>query len=309
MSASELSAPGTAPMDPHAAPPPVDEETAKRHVRDVVDRSKTSFGLGMRILPPHRRDAMYAVYAFCREIDDIADEDGTREEKHAALADWRREIDALYAGHPTKPTAVALVEPIRAFDLAQQEFILLIEGMEMDADGPIRAPSMDRLMAYCRRVAGAVGLLSMPIFGAPPGDMSDRFALALADALQLTNILRDVRTDADIGRLYLPRDLLERHGIDSDDPDTVAYHPRVTAVCTELGAHARARFTDARTAMAEMDDWRVLRPALLMMGAYEATLSRLEARGFDLSAGPVRLSKLEKLLVALRYAVAPPLRA
>ncbi len=293
---------------PSAVPTPLSLDEAKAHARAVVDRSGTSFGLGMRILPRERREAMYAIYAFCREIDDIADEDGTPQEKHAALDAWRTEIDALYDGRATMPTAVALAPAIATYGLDKQEFILLIEGMEMDADGPIQAPDMDTLLAYCRRVAGAVGMLSMPVFGAPAGAASDRFALALGDALQLTNILRDVRTDAAIDRLYLPKELLLKHGIYGTDPHTVAHHPQVTAVSKELGETARARFDEARTAIRDLD-WRVLRPALLMWGMYEVTLSRLEARGFALDNGPVKLSTFEKLFIALRYAVAPPLEA
>lgn len=281
-------------------------EDAKAHAEAVVTASGTSFGLGMRILPRARREAMFAIYAFCREIDDIADEEGTPEEKHAALDAWRAEIDALYAGRPSYPTAIALQTPIADYGLEQEEFILLIEGMEMDVDGPIRAPSMETLLAYCRRVAGAVGRLSMPVFGVPAGDASDRFALSLADALQLTNILRDVMTDARIGRLYLPGDLLGAYGIDTDDPMAVATHAATPTVCTELGATARERFAQTRAALKELD-WRVLRPALLMMGMYEETLSRLEAQQFQIGETPVGLTKWEKLAIAARYALAPPL--
>ena len=134
----------------------MDMAAARAHARAVVERSGTSFGLGMRILSRRRRDGMFALYAFCREIDDIADEGGTQAEKLAALAAWRAEIDRLYEGHPTKPTAVALSEHIGPFDLPKEEFVLLIVGMEMDARGPIQAPERAVLSAYCRRVAGAV---------------------------------------------------------------------------------------------------------------------------------------------------------
>ncbi len=291
---------------PSVHPIPVNLEEARAHARDVVNRSGTSFGLGMRILPKARRDAMFAIYAFCREIDDIADEEGTPAEKHAALDAWRAEIDALYAGRPSFKTAVALQGPIAEYGLEKQEFILLIEGMEMDVDGPIRAPSMEDLLAYCRRVAGAVGRLSMPVFGAPAGKASDDFALALADALQLTNILRDVATDAAIGRLYLPQEYLEAENITSTDPDTVVAHPGTPEVCRDIGVIARERFAKARSAMALLD-WRVLRPALLMMGMYEETLRRLEDRDFRVMGDPVALSKWTKLAIAARYFVSPPL--
>ena len=187
-------------------------EDARRHAAETVKRSNTSFGAGMRILSRERREAMYAIYAFCREVDDIADEGGTREEKMAGLAEWRREVERVYAGAPQTPTGHALKEAVRRFDLPRSECILVIEGMEMDADGPVIAPSLEKLYAYTRRAAGAVGMLSMPVFGAPRTKVADEFALSLGDALQLTNILRDIEQDADEGRLYLPRELLEKHG-------------------------------------------------------------------------------------------------
>ncbi|MFW6027196.1 MAG: presqualene diphosphate synthase HpnD [bacterium] len=284
----------------------MDRAAARNHARAVVERSGTSFGLGMRILSKARREAMFALYAFCREIDDIADEGGTTAEKLSALEDWRAEIGRLYAGHPEKPTAIALLEHIHAFDLPRKEFLLLIEGMEMDARGPIQAPSRKTLNAYCRRVAGAVGMISIRIFG-DGSPAAERFALALGDALQLTNILRDVADDARINRLYLPLELLEAHGVRSRKPREVVADPATGAVCADLGAEARKRFLEARRALAGLD-WRIMRPALIMMGMYEGLLERMEARGWHGPFEPVKLSKPEKIFRALRYGLMPPLK-
>ncbi len=281
-------------------------DDARRHACETVKRSGTSFAAGMRILSKPRRNAMYAIYAFCREVDDIADEGGTREEKRAGLEAWRAEIGRVFEGRPRTPTGLALIEPARAFNLPREEFILMIEGMEMDANGPVVAPTMDELFAYTRRVAGAVGMLSMPAFGAPAGAASDRFALSLGDALQLTNILRDVGEDAADGRLYLPKELLEKHGAPLD-PAEIVGAPGLSAVAEELGALAERKFADAREALRVLD-WRVLRPALLMMGVYEAYLKKLKARGWDRIGEPLSISSLEKLLISARYALAPPLR-
>lgn len=309
-------------------------EDARRHAEETVKRSGTSFGAGMAILPKKRREAMHAVYAFCREVDDIADDDGlSREERRRRLADWRDEIDRLYEGAPEFPTGIALLEPVRVYDLPKREFLMMIEGMEMDADGPIAAPPMETLLAYTRRVAGAVGLLSMPVFGAPKGDASDAFALSLGDALQLTNILRDVAEDARIGRLYLPRELLEKHRAPfaaarvagvlkvtrgrADRPENEDLHAgepsqgdraskdAVAAVARDLGAIAKQKFADARAALNSLD-WRTVRPALLMMGVYEAYLRKLEARGWEKIGEPLSIGKAEKLLIAARFALAPP---
>ncbi len=285
------------PAGPHVDP--VEEVTR------ITKASGTSFGAGMAILPKPRRDAMRAVYAFCRLVDDIADGDFPYTDKHQALDLWREEIEALYRGAPVSATGEALLEPVAAFALPKQEFHLMIDGMAMDADGPIVGPTRETLAAYTRRVAGSVGVLSIRIFGAWKGEVSDRFALALADAFQLTNILRDVQEDAAIGRLYLPRELLEAEGLPAGDPQAVAAARTLPAVCRTLGREARAFYDEARRLAAEHDR-KALRPALLMMGAYEGYLDRMEQRGFSLAGRPVRQSKLEKLMRGLRYAFAGP---
>ncbi len=282
-------------------------EDARRHAAETVKRSKTSFGAGMRILSRERREAMYAIYAFCREVDDIADEGGTRDEKMAALAEWRREIERVYAGAPQTPTGHALKEVVRRFDLPRQEFILVIEGMEMDAAGPVIAPSLEDLYAYTRRAAGAVGMLSMPVFGAPRNQTADDFALSLGDALQLTNILRDIEQDAGEGRLYLPREILEKHGCPLT-PDQIGAAPGLPKVRDEMAALAREKFGGARRALVDLD-WRVLRPALLMMGVYERYLDKMTARGWANGQERVTISKAEKIAIAVRWFFAPKMKA
>ena len=283
-----------------------DDREAKQHVYNVMSRSGTSFAWGMRILPRAGREAMYAIYAFCREIDDIADEGGTTAEKKTALDAWRIEIDRLYNGQPQKLTARALHKPIKRFDLPKSEFIMLIEGMQIDAEGSLRAPKLDTLLHYCRRVAGAVGLLSMRVFEAPRGAEADRFALSLANALQFTNILRDLEEDADRNRLYLPQELLRKHGIASGDPKSVLSHANLGAVCADMATLAEGHFADSRRALAHFD-WRRVRPAMPMMGVYEGYLHRMIDRGWSEPTKPVTMPKALKVATALRYAVSPPL--
>lgn len=272
---------------------------------EVTARSGTSFGPGMAILPRARRQAMHAVYAFCRMVDDIADGPFAPEQKRAALSAWKDEIRALYAGAPQSAVGRALAPGVSAFGLPEAEFQLMIEGMEMDAAGPIIAPLRPTLRRYTRRVAGSVGALSMRIFGAWTGDVSQAFALALGDAFQLTNILRDIEGDAEVGRLYLPRDLLDRHAIPADDPAAVACHPRLPALCAELGAEARAAYDEAR-ALAPAHSRLRLVPALVMMGAYEAYLDRMEALGFRRPLPSPLLSRRRKLLAGIGYALLGP---
>lgn len=269
---------------------------------EITARSRTSFAQGMRILSKPRREGMWALYAFARVVDDIADEPWPLADKHRLLDAWRGEIQALYAGRPVSAVGLALAPAVEAYALPEAEFQALIDGMQMDADGPIVAPPMAELRRYTRRVAGAVGLLSMRIFGAWRGEASDRFARALGDAFQLTNILRDIEDDAAMGRLYLPAELLEAHGVPAD-PRLAAAHPKLDRVAADLGALAREEFAAARGLVSAHARLR-LAPALLMMGIYAAYLAQMEAAQFRRDAR-VRLSGRAKLAHGLWACLAP----
>ena len=271
----------------------------KDHVRGIVERSGSSFRLGMRALPLDRRDAMYAIYAFCREVDDIADDAGHADDKLARLAAWKREIGNLYAGRPVYPTARALAAAVRKFDLPKAEFLTVIAGMEMDARSPIWGPSHADLLTYCRRVAGAVGMLSIHAFGVtqpPAGD----FAVSLGNALQLTNILRDVHEDALCGRLYLPRELLDKHGVRATSPQDLLNDPAVAQVCADLAEVALEAFAVSQELLKRLDR-RAMRPAILMMAVYRRILMRLSRRGWRQLDQQVRISRIEKIAVVLRH--------
>jgi phytoene synthase len=276
---------------------PSDDDIA--YVHAVVRDAGSSFYGAMRTLPPPQREAMFAIYAFCREIDDIADDPLPTGEKIVALAEWRAEIGRLYDGAPQNAISRALIEPIATYGLDKGDFLALIDGMEMDAKEDLRGPSMDELVLYCERVAGAVGRLSVRVFGAH-GEHSDPLAWALGQALQLTNILRDLQEDADRGRLYLPAELLDKYGIETRDPAAVLAHPGLPGVCGELAATARQRFKEA-TAATRHFDRRKMRPAIVMMQVYRRILDKLIDRGWRRVDQPVRISKLGKIFIALRY--------
>jgi squalene synthase HpnD len=268
-------------------------------IESRVKAAGTSFYWAMRILPPPRRAAMFAIYAFCREVDDIADEAGTLAEKRDGLAAWRAEIDALYAGRATHLISRALLPAIEAYKLRREDFIAVIDGMEMDAVADIRAPSLSELDLYCARVASAVGHLSVRAFG-DDSPAADRVAESLGRALQLTNILRDVAEDAQRGRLYLPRDLLEAHGIDSDDPATVLRHPALPLVCRDLAGIAAGHY-DAAAAAMRLCSRRAMRPAAIMQAVYRATFDRLVAADWRDLARPVRTPTPLKLWLVVRH--------
>ena len=265
-------------------------------VRRIVAASGSSFTIGMRVLPAERRKAIFAVYAFCRIVDDIADGPWELGPKLMRLEHWTEEIDRVFGGRPRTPVGVELAWSVERYRLPRVEFDLMLEGMRMDAAG-IVAPDIASLDRYVRCVAGTVGILSMMIFGAWRGDRSRRFALSLAKAVQLTNILRDVEEDAAMGRLYLPRSLLAGAGMPLE-PTAVPGHPGLPGVRRVLGAAARAHFRRA-LADARAHDWLPLVPALLMMGPYEMLLLRMEA---DWSRPPPQPPGWLKALDAARCA-------
>lgn len=272
---------------------------AKAHVKKLVERSGSSFYWGMRLLPPPKREAMFAIYAFCREVDDIADGELPVSEKRRALDDWRQEVEALFQGHASRPTSMALLEPVARFELPKSEFDLMIDGMAMDANDVMEPLSMAELERYCRAVAGTVGMLSMTVFGQRGHDL-DRGAVALAEALQLTNILRDLHEDAERDRLYLPRELLLQYGIKDVTPKAVIEHPELKGVCRALASRADKAFSLADRLLAK-GDRKKLRPALIMMHVYRQTLDLLIKQDWRNPKKRVRIGKLRRLGIALRH--------
>lgn len=273
-------------------------DEARAAVRARVEAAGTSFYWAMRVLPQTRRDAMFAIYAFCREVDDIADGSASPEVKRRDLDAWRREIDGLFAGRPATTTGRALLEPTRDFGLRREDFLAVIDGMEMDA-AEIRAPSLAELDLYCDRVASAVGRLAVRAFGVAT-QAADRVAHSLGRALQLTNILRDLAEDGARGRLYLPRELLQAEGISATDPATVLKHPSLPRVCAALAGIAERHFVEARAAMRDCPR-RPMRPAAVMGAVYHAILGRLRRRGWRNLEREVRIPAALKLWLALRY--------
>jgi phytoene synthase len=273
------------------------EQVSQAGERAAERASRSSFYTGMRILPRGQREAMFEIYAFCRAVDDIADDPGPREGRLAALQTWRRDIEALYNG--VAPARLAgLARSVSAFDLAREDFLAVIDGMEMDVSADIRAPDLATLDMYCDRVACAVGRLSVRVFGLPH-EAGVALAHHLGRALQLTNILRDLDEDAAMGRLYLPREALRDTGIISTDPRTVLAHPLLGHACNVPIALAIGEFQAANAIMAHQPR-RTVRAPRIMGQAYRLILERLVARGFDPPRARVRLPRVKILLIVLR---------
>ncbi|MDI1266111.1 MAG: presqualene diphosphate synthase HpnD [bacterium] len=275
-------------------------QTAAANADYGTTASGSSFYAAMRILPRDQREAMFQIYSFCRQVDDIADSHGPRPERLAALQQWRDDIDALYAGNP--PARLQdYVASVKAFGLKREDFLAVVDGMEMDVPQDIRAPDFATLDLYCDRVASAVGRLSVRVFGLPEED-GILLAHHLGRALQLTNILRDIDEDAGLGRLYLPREGLLHAGITSDDPQKVILERTLPKVCLPLVERAKSHFEKSDEIM-KRNSRRAVRAPRIMSKYYRTILDLLSARGFAAPREPVRLHKLAKIAIILRYAI------
>ena len=252
----------------------------------------------MRILGRERREAMFEIYSFCRAVDDIADGDDPRPRRLERLAEWRQNIDALYCGR-VPPGLDGLARAIDHFALPKDDFLAVIDGMEMDAREDIRAPSLELLDLYCDRVACAVGRLSVHIFG-----MEDAEGRALAHhlgrALQLTNILRDIDEDAAIGRLYLPREALLLASIGQTDPIRVSAHPAPGGPAVFVANRARDHFGQADGSLSAGALGG--RAPKIMSEVYRQMLATMVARGWSRPRNRVHVNKSHLIWIALRHA-------
>jgi phytoene synthase len=276
-----------------AQPEPIGDDASAR-------ASGSSFYMAMRILPRQQRNAMFEIYAFCRAVDDIADDPGERGLRLAQLQQWRRDIDTLYGGTPPARLR-GLAEAVGQFGLERADFLAVIDGMEMDVVADIRAPDLATLDLYCDRVASAVGRLSVKVFGLDPKGGRD-LAHHLGRALQLTNILRDLDEDAEIGRLYLPREALDEAGIAPSEPRAVLSHPALGRACAPIIERARQHFERADALMGGAPR-RAVRAPRIMGEAYKDYLRALMARGFTAPRARVRVGRARLLWIILRYAV------
>jgi phytoene synthase len=281
-----------------AGGPAVKPETDAALVSAAVSRAGSSFTKGMQILPPARRRAMFALYGFCRAVDDIADAPAPMEDKRAELDGWRVELDAIYAGHGNYALGRELADAVRRYDLPRAEFDLILEGMLIDAAPSVRIADRQALSDYARRVAGAVGVLSCQIFGAP-GPEAKAFAVHLGETLQITNILRDVDEDAAIDRLYLPLDMIRAAGISTDqDIKSIVADPRIAGICEHLAAEVDAMYARVPEIMPARYA-RELRSARIMRTAYGLIFEKMKARGWRNRGTRPRLSKRDVLSTIL----------
>ena len=258
--------------------------------------SGSSFYYGFLCLPGPRRRAIMALYAFCREIDDVVDETNDAELARSQLEEWRAEVARVYAGTPQHPVGQALADIVAEFRLPEEQLLEIIDGMEMDLEQS-RYADFSQLQLYCYRVASVVGLLSAEIFG-----YTDRHTLRYAHdlglAFQLTNILRDVGDDARRGRIYLPQDELARFGVAEDDILAGRCTPQMTELFAFQAQRAQEFYERALGELPEADR-RAQRPGLIMAAIYRRLLDEIVAGGYRVLGEPPRLSTSLKLKLAI----------
>ena len=268
--------------------------------RSITRKSASNLALAFVLLPRAKRDAMSALYAFCREVDDVADNEAAPAgERRERLAAWRADVRlACEAGHPRFPVNAELQPVIARYGLKFEHFDELIRGVEMDLDVK-RYENYEQLELYCYRVASVVGLLSIEIFGYRNPACRD-YAVYLGKALQLTNILRDVRTDAERGRIYLPATELARCQVREEEIRRFDYSSRFRELAASVAGRARGFYRRARETL-PVEDRRAMVAAELMGSVYWRLLRKLERQQFNVfGPEPTRLSKGQKLLLVFR---------
>lgn len=271
--------------------------TPEEYCQEKASSSGSSFYYSFLFLSKPRRRAITALYAFCREVDDVVDDNRTPEVGRAKLQWWKEEVERLYQNKPQHPISRALQTPISEYDLPQEYFLEIIDGMEMDLEQQ-RYATFKELSLYCYRVASVVGLLSAEIFG-----YRDRhtlkYARDLGMAFQLTNILRDVGEDARRGRIYLPVEDLQRFGVQEQDLLQGRETPEFYQLMAFEAERAREFYRRAHDTLPDTDR-RSQRAGLIMSAIYQRQLDELEKDGFHTLTRRISLTPLAKLWLAAK---------
>jgi 15-cis-phytoene synthase len=271
--------------------------TPDEYCQDRAARSGSSFYYSFLFLPPPRRRAITALYAFCREVDDVVDEVHDPGIARTKLEWWRVEVDRMFAGSPQHPVTQALAPHTDAFGITRSRLREVIDGMQMDLE-QTRYLDFTGLALYCRRVAGVVGEMASAIFGASD-PRTREYADALGLAFQLTNIIRDVGEDARRGRIYLPNEDLQRFGVTTGDILASRHTDAFVAMMRFQAGRAREQYLRAYALLPEVDR-RAQRPGLIMAAIYWTLLEEIERDGFRVLDRHTSLTPIRKLLLAWR---------
>lgn len=266
----------------------------------IVKKSGSSFFWSMRLLPKAQREAMYTIYAFCRHIDDIVDGDMPLREKQELLDAWREELDNIYDRKvPATEIGRRIYKNCMRFKLPKEEFLKLIDSISMDIPKPLQAPKMVDFLKYCRGVAGVPGSLSLRIFGCKDENLIEELATSLGNALQITNILRDVKEDAQANRLYIPKEYLKKAEISSKKPSEVIVNKNLSIAREELAKLAEEDYAKANTIIPFLDK-KVARPVRAIAAVYKKYFDIMQNRGWEVISPKPKIGKLNKFSLALR---------
>lgn len=270
-----------------------DAHSVDQFIKSRVKQSGSSFFWAMRLMSPQKRNAIYSVYAFCREVDDITDGDAPEIQKRNELSNWRTEIESIYQAKPSTLLGQSLMPAVNSYKLVKQDFMDLLDGMEMDIGNSLQIPDLPELWIYCDRVACSVGRLSNSIFELDR-ETGNKLAKSLGTALQLTNILRDVHEDYTRGHIYLPNSLLIEHGMNSNEINIDIDHSAVSETCKVIAENTRDVFNQSASLLASCEP-RQIRPARIMMTLYQRLFEKLCDRGWVDLKSKVSLSTREKI--------------
>ena len=271
--------------------------TPDQYCQEKAARSGSSFYYAFLFLPPERRRAITALYAFCREVDDVVDETTESSVARMKLAWWRTQVDALYRGETTHPVMKALAPHVETFDIQERQLYAVIEGMEMDLDHD-RYQTWAALRKYCWHAAGVVGEMSAAIFG-PATPQTQEYARELGTAFQLTNIIRDVGDDARRGRIYLPQEDLDRYGVTINEIMQGMYTDRYMQLMKFQTERARNHYRAAMKALPDSER-RAQRPGLMMAAIYATLLDEIERDGWHVLDQRISLTPIRKFWLAWR---------
>ena len=271
--------------------------TPEQYVQDKAAKSGSSFYYAFLFLPPQKRAAITAFYAFCREVDDVVDEVSDPAIAATKLAWWRGEVSASFSDKPTHPVTKALMPHTQAHDIRAEHLLAVIEGCQMDLDQS-RYLDFAGLARYCHLVAGIVGEVAAGIFGRTQ-DATTQYAHRLGLAMQLTNIIRDVGDDARRGRIYLPMSELKQFDVKAQEILNRGYSERFAALM-KFQAERAHRTYDEAFALLPTADHASQKPGLMMANIYRTLLREIEARGFQVLHQRTSLTPLRKLWIAMR---------
>ncbi len=271
--------------------------TPDEYCQQKAARSGSSFYYSFLFLPTEQRQAIIALYAFCREVDDTVDETSESEVARTKLAWWRQELGRVFSGEAQHPVGKALQIATHRYNLPEEYFIEIVDGMEMDLDYD-SYPSFKELSLYCHRVASMVGLMAAEIFGYQDRQTL-KYAHDLGMAMQLTNIIRDVREDAARGRIYLPLDELKAQGIDPGDIFSFRQSEALSTLLHDQAVRARDYYQRALDRLPEVDRYQQ-RSGLIMADIYQKNLDMIEEDGFRVMEHRIAMTPLRKLWRAWR---------